>query len=235
MKLDAILFDLDGTLLPMDNDAFIKGYLHMLSEAVKPYGYAEQDMVAAMWRGVAAMVKNDCTHRNSELFWQVFAGILGEKVYADIPHFDAFYKTGFHKAISLTSPTPLAKQAVALAREKAAHVVLATNPFFPRVAVEARLSWAGLAPTDFDLITDYDNSGSCKPNPLYYDEIAKKLSLDPKRCLMIGNNAQEDVEAAQAIGMSTFLLTDCLIAKGDLPQTPKGSFPELICFLQALS
>jgi ribonucleotide monophosphatase NagD (HAD superfamily) len=51
---------------------------------------------------------------------------------------------------------------------------------------------------------------------------------------MIGNNAEEDIAAAQAAGLSTFLLTDCLIAEGELPETPKGSFPELIEFLTAL-
>jgi FMN phosphatase YigB (HAD superfamily) len=60
------------------------------------------------------------------------------------------------------------------------------------------------------------------------------MDVDPTRCLMIGNNTEEDIKAAQAAGLSTFLLTDCLIAEGDLPDTPKGSFPELIEFLTAL-
>ena len=31
-KYEAILFDLDGTLLPMDNDLFIKTYLGLLAK-----------------------------------------------------------------------------------------------------------------------------------------------------------------------------------------------------------
>ena len=31
MKLTTILFDLDGTLLPMDNDEFTRGYFKLLA------------------------------------------------------------------------------------------------------------------------------------------------------------------------------------------------------------
>ena len=226
MKFDAILFDLDGTLLPMDYNEFTKGYLSLLAKAVAPYGYVKDTLIAAMWKGVAAMVRNDGGAPNADRFWQVFASILGEHVYADIPKFDDFYSHGFHNAKSFTQPTPFADKSVKLAREKAGKVVLATNPLFPRVAVNSRLEWAGVAPESFDLITDYENSSFCKPNPAYYTEIVTKLGADAKNCLMIGNNADEDIAAAQALGMSTFLLTDCLIAKGAIPDTPKGNFSE---------
>ena len=234
MKFDGIFFDLDGTLLPMDNDAFTKGYLELLATAVAPYGFEPKSMLCAMWKGVAAMVKNDGSRKNEKVFWDVFAGLLGAFTYDHIADFDAFYTKEFHKAVAFTAPTELAAKAVALAREKADRVVLATNPFFPRVAVNARLSWTGIAEDAFDLITDYGNSSYCKPNPVYYLDICKKMGIDPSRCLMIGNNAEEDIAAAQEAGLSTFLLTDCLIAEGELPETPKGSFPELIEFLTAL-
>lgn len=234
MKYQGILFDLDGTLLPMDNDTFIKGYLKLLSKAVAHLGYTPDTMIPTMWQGVAAMVKNDGTRSNFDIFWAYFAKAFGKDVYDHIPHFDAFYSdvNGFHKAAALTQPTPMAREAVALARQNAERVVLATNPFFPRVAVESRMSWAGVSAEDFDLVTTYENSHSCKPNPAYYTEICEKLSLDPRKCLMIGNNADEDVRAAQAAGMDTFLLTDCLIADGELPDCPKGGFAELLDFLK---
>jgi FMN phosphatase YigB (HAD superfamily) len=240
MKYQGILFDLDGTLLPMDNDTFIKGYLGLLSGAVAHLGYKAEVMIPTMWQGVAAMVKNDGSKTNFDIFWEYFSKSFGEKVYGDIPTFDAFYSdpNGFHKAATLTQPTPLAKEAVALARQKADCVVLATNPFFPRVAVESRISWAGLAASDFDLLTTYENSRSCKPNPTYYLEICEKLGLDPGQCLMIGNNAKEDVWAAQKAGLSAFLLTDCLIDEDGLLQKgldcPKGNFAELIDFLKSI-
>lgn len=238
MTYQAIFFDLDGTLLPMDNDTFIKGYLGLLSKAVAHLGYTPDTMIPTMWQGVAAMVKNDGSRSNFDIFWDYFSKAFGKDVYDHIPCFDAFYSDGFHKAKAFTSPTPLAGQAVSLARQKAGCVVLATNPFFPRVAVESRLSWAGLSPADFDLLTTYENSHSCKPNPAYYLEITKKLGLDPSRCLMVGNNAKEDVWAAQKAGLSAYLLTDCLIDEDGLLEKgldcPKGNFNDLIDFLQNL-
>ena len=39
MSIKAVLFDLDGTLLPMDQDVFLKSYLGSLSKKLAPAGY----------------------------------------------------------------------------------------------------------------------------------------------------------------------------------------------------
>ncbi len=233
-KFEAILFDMDGTLLPMEYEAFSRGYLSMLAAEVAPLGYTPDGLIGAMWKGVGAMVKNDGTRTNADAFWATFASILGEKTLADIPHFDAFYSGKFREAARFTIPTPLAGEIVKAAREKADRVILATNPLFPRVAQLARLSWAGLDESDFDLVTDYENSHFCKPNPKYYLEIAEKCGFDPKNALMIGNNAEEDVRAAQAAGMEAWLATDCLIAEGPIPPCVEGTLGDLCDKLEAL-
>ena len=234
MKYQAILFDLDGTLLPMDNDAFTKGYFKLLAKAASVHGYTYETLIPAMWKGVSAMVKNDRSKLNRDAFWDVFAGIFGKEAYTHIPTFDDFYSNDFYKSKEFTSPNPLAKIAVELAREKAEKVVLATNPLFPEVAIKARLDFIGLKLSDFDLVTTYDNFGSCKPNPLYYEEIAEKVKVNAKECLMIGNNADEDIVAARAAGLATYLVTDCLIASAEIPETPHGSFSEMIEFLNKI-
>ena len=235
MRYQAVFFDLDGTLLPMDYDVFLKGYLGLLAKHVAPLGYEPRALVSAMWKGVAAMTANEGGRTNADAFWQVFAGIFGEQCYDHIKEFDLFYDNDFHKAIAFTSPVPeKARAAVALARKAAPSVVLATSPLFPRVAVRSRLQWAGLAEGDFDYITEYENSTTCKPNPKYYLEICEKLGIDPKACLMVGNNVEEDILPAASVGLDTFLLTDCLIAEGEIPAVPQGSFDDLLSFLDAL-
>ena len=234
MKYQAILFDLDGTLLPMDYDEFTKGYFMLLTKAAAVHGYTYETLIPAMWKGVSAMVKNDRSKLNRDAFWEVFAEIFGPEVYSHIPTFDAFYGADFHKTKELTAPNPLAIEAVRLAHEKADKVVLATNPLFPEVAIKARLSFIGLELCDFDLVPTYDNFGSCKPNPLYFKEIAEKIGVDPKECLMIGNNTEEDIEASRAVGLSTYLVTDCLIAEGDIPNTPSGSFADLVDYIKSI-
>ena len=77
MKLTTVLFDLDGTLLPMDNDAFTKSYFKLLAAKLAPYGYESKPLVDAVWAGTAAMVKNDGKSSNEEKFWQKFSEIYG--------------------------------------------------------------------------------------------------------------------------------------------------------------
>ena len=114
-------------------------------------------------------------------------------------------------------------------------VALATNPLFPAVATLSRIQWAGLNPEDFELVTTYENSRFCKPNPDYYREILGKLKLDGEECLMVGNDVGEDM-IARRLGMKVFLLTDCLINKdnADISQFPNGSFPELLHYIRSL-
>ena len=234
-KYDAIMFDLDGTLLPMDTDAFAKGYLHMLAQWMEPYGYGEKEFLGAMWSGVADVIKNDGTVLNEKRFWDKFSAILGDGILEYVDLIDSFYTKDFHKAKALTSPNPDAVEAVRLARLGADKVILATNAFFPSVAVSVRLGWVGLSPDDFDLVTVYSNSTFCKPNPAYYTEICQKIEVRPEHCLMIGNNVAEDMKPAASLGFDTFLVTDYLIdPTGEADKFTRGSFSDLIGYLKAL-
>ena len=96
------------------------------------------------------------------------------------------------------------------------------------VAQKNRMNWAGVNIDDFSYITSYENSHYCKPSKEYYTEIAELLDLNPAECLMVGNNATEDMVAREA-GMEVFLLTDCLINDDnvDLSQFRRGGFDEL--------
>ena len=70
--ITTILFDLDGTLLPMDQELFIQTYLGLLADYLEPAGYDPRRLVRTVWQGTGAMMKNDGTHTNEEVFWQTF-------------------------------------------------------------------------------------------------------------------------------------------------------------------
>ena len=77
--LQAILFDLDGTLLPMDNDHFTQVYFHHLADTAAQWGYTDsQTLIKAVWAGVEAMVKNQGERTNYDAFWSTFGAIMGE-------------------------------------------------------------------------------------------------------------------------------------------------------------
>ena len=227
-----VLFDLDGTLLPMDQDAFVNGYFGYLVKKMAPHGYEPKELIRNIWAGTAAMVKNDGSRTNEEAFWDCFASVYGEKCREDVRVFEEFYAVEFQQARSLCGYTPRAAETVALVRSLGAVPVLATNPLFPDVATRSRIGWAGLTPEDFALYTTYENISWCKPNPEYYREILRRLNARPEDCLMVGNDAGEDT-AAEKLGIEVFLLTDCLIDRGaDLSRWAGGGFDELGAWLR---
>jgi len=233
--IKAILFDLDGTLLPMDNDLFVEAYFSRLAKKLAPYGYEPQKLVDGIWAGTAAMVKNDGSCTNEEAFWNRFSQIFGEECRQDEPVFADFYAHEFQEAKEVCGYTPEAAQVIALAKSKGYRVTLATNPIFPAIATESRMKWAGLNKEDFELYTTYENIGLCKPNPEYYREILRRMNLQAEECVMVGNDAVEDM-VASALGMKVFLLTDHLLNKKntDISVYPQGGFRELMEFIEAL-
>lgn len=223
-----VFFDLDGTLLPMEQDLFVKAYFGLLAKKLAPHGYESEALLQAVWQGMDAMVANDGSRSNEEAFWAVFCGLLGEDCRKDEPIFAAFYANEFQQVAQVCGKTAAAAETVGLCKELGADVVLATNPLFPAVATESRIRWAGLERGDFRHVTTYENSSFCKPNPAYYREILEKLGLRAEDCLMVGNDATEDLAAAE-LGLPVFLLTDCLINKNgvELSSLPHGGFEEL--------
>ena len=77
MKINTVLFDLDGTLLPMDQDAFMKIYFGGLAAKLAPRGYEPTALIKAIWTGTADMVKNDGKDTNERVFWKRFTEIFG--------------------------------------------------------------------------------------------------------------------------------------------------------------
>lgn len=230
-----ILFDLDGTLLPMDQDKFLNSYMSKMATYMAPYGFDPKILHKAMWSGVGAMVKNDGSLRNEDLFWHVFSSFfdkemtdLAKKITVD------FYKTEFQKVADDCGYTPKAKEIIGFLKEKGYQLVLATNPLFPAIATESRMRWAGLTPEDFKYYTVFENSRFCKPNLKYYEEILEKIGCKAEECYMVGNDVSEDM-ITEELGMEVFLLTHSLINKEnkDLSKYPQGDFEELKAFFDS--
>lgn len=232
MNLKAVLFDLDGTLLPMDQDLFVKSYFKGLAAKLASHGYESQKLLKVIWDGTGAMIKNDGSCRNEEIFWKIFLGAYGEDAEKERDFIEEFYKVEFQDVKKVCGFTPKAAELIHKLKKAGYRVILATNPLFPPVATESRVRWAGLKPEDFEFITTYDNSSYCKPNPKYYREILKRQRLKPEECMMVGNDVDEDMIAGE-LGMQVFLLTDCLINRKekDISVYPNGGFEELLKYL----
>lgn len=231
--MKTVFFDLDGTLLPMDQDVFIKAYFGGLATKMVPYGYDPQQLIKGIWTGTECMIRNDGTRTNEEAFWAGFSTVLGPDCRKDEPIFDDFYHNEFKFVSASCGFDPRAAEVIAYLKAQGCRLVLATNPIFPAIATKNRIRWAGLSESDFELVTTYENSCHCKPNPAYYRDILEEIGEKAENCIMVGNDVSEDM-IARELGMGVFLLTDCMINKSEknIDEYPHGSFDKLLEFLK---
>jgi len=233
--MDTFLFDLDGTLLPMDQDKFVDIYFKGIAKKFAPYGRDPKTLISVVWEGTKAMIGNDGTMSNCERFWNTAGRLLGNNISEYEKIFNDYYENEFQMLKDVTEPVWESRECIRLLKDKGYRIVLATNPLFPRIATYSRIRWAGLNPEDFAWITTYENSSYCKPNVKYYEEILGILGLVPEQCIMVGNDVTDDM-SAEIIGMDTYLVTDCLIntQNKDTDSYKKGSLNELLDFIKSL-
>ncbi len=233
--LKAILFDLDGTLLQLDEEKFIKFYFGNLGKKFSALGFDSETLLAAVWRGTKAMRDNSGEATNETVFWPVFyQTIEGDHELIEKTFLD-FYQNEFdfvrHSVIDSLIPAEI----VRILKEKNYRLILATNPLFPSIATFKRISWAGLDPKDFEFISTYENSYFSKPNINYFRTILNHHQLLPEECMMIGNDAHEDMIAGK-LGLDTYLLTNCLNNEFhiDINQYKNGKLEDLLAFIKSL-
>ncbi|MBW6463341.1 MAG: HAD family hydrolase [Dethiobacteria bacterium] len=232
-KYDAILLDLDGTLLDIDLDQFIPAYVKSLagrfSDYIEPHTFS-----AHLFGSTITMVNNsDAAKNNREVFYEDFCRRIGYSYENIKPVIDDFYRNDFPKLSCWGRKVPHSEAVIEAVLAQKVPLVLATNPIFPPEAVYQRIKWAGLSADQFSLVTTMDNMHFCKPNPEYYLEIANKINCPPDNCLMAGNDTLEDLIAAE-VGMETFLVDDYILhRKGHDPDyNYRGSLEDLANFLK---
>ena len=232
--LKTILFDLDGTLLPIDTDRFVHQYMKSLS-AHMGHLIPPAQLVQQIWASTEAMIRNtDPAHTNERVFADDFFPKVQKEETELMPVFDAFYREKFCHLQEVCPGLPgLARQVVQAALDRGYEVALTTNPIFPRMAIEERMRWIGVHDLPWRLVTVYEEMHACKPQPAYYQEVLSLLGRAPGECLMVGNDVQEDGIAAK-VGIPVFFVTDHLINRTDTP-VPADRSGTLAQFLERLT
>ncbi len=231
--MKTVLFDLDGTLLPMDQEAFIRAFLSSLHRELISLGIEEGLARRCLEKSLPAVLENDGRATGREVFFLALSDCLGYDAYRLEAPLAQFYKTRFHEVAATCSRNALVKKTLTLVKERGARAVLATSPIFPHEGTYARIAWAGLLPEDFSLITTYENTRFCKPHLGYYRDILASLDASPADCLMVGNDAKEDM-VAEKLGIRTFLLTDHLVNRDgiDTARFARGGYPEMMAAVE---
>ena len=211
--LKAVFFDLDGTLLPLDENQFLNKYFSLLCARCEKKGYEPNRLMQTIWKGTKAMFENDGSKMNIDVFWEEFSKEYGDEKLVDRPYFDEFYVNEFKQTKEVCFDNPYAKEIVEYCKKNLQYTILSTNPIFPLAGTITRMSFVGLKPEDFTFVTAYENSCHTKPNPKYFQDLLDKYHLTKDEVIVIGNNAYEDGECSLALGIKCYLVGEFILGK----------------------
>jgi len=206
VKIEAVLFDLDNTLIFFDEKEFYETYSYKLSQYFTDL-LSTPEFVRKLMVSTQIMTNNDGKQNNAEFFINNFSKGLNIDKINLWQRFDNFYSADFIQFRNLMRPIEGIRDLILKIQDMGLKVVIASNPMLPEKVQKLRLNWAGLEGITFDLITHVKNSTYCKPNLNYYYEICSKIEVKPQNCMMIGNDTFNDMIAVKT-GMKTYLVTD---------------------------
>ena len=208
--IQAILFDLDDTLLGNNMDQFMPVYFSLISKYAHDVMEEKRFMQELLYCTQQVIESTDTTLTNRDVFWQAFQQRNNLDPTELEPFFYEFYRSEFPQLRVVTQFRPTAVRCVQACFDLGLKVVIATNPLFPGIAIEQRLAWAGVPVTEFDyaLVTTYENMHATKPHLAYYREILTAVNCPPQSALMIGDDWEMDIEPAAKLGMSCYWLSD---------------------------
>ena len=209
--MKTFLFDLDGTLLAMDEREFMHTYFGELSRAL--HGLVPAEGLAKNILAATARMQADTSPDVSNVekfrreFEAVYPDVDQQAVWDRIMEFYATTFDGVHDVVGRNEPL---YRSVAYLRAKGHRVLLTTNPVFPQLATYKRLAWAGFSPDAFEYVSTMENSSYCKPHVEYWQHVTAVTNVDPAQAVVVGNDCIEDVSARLA-GIETYLVTDYVI------------------------
>lgn len=183
MALDALLFDVDGTLLDT-NSAHVEAWRRTFEEF--SYRIARDRIELEIGKGgdklIPAILGDEVEKRD------------GEAMRKRQP--DEFARLAKYRSFA---PFPSALQLIDAARARNLKIALATSSKREHLQVLAEASGVDLEGA-VDLITTADDADESKPSPDIVAAAVQKLGLSPAQCAMVGDTLY-DMQAAKHAGV----------------------------------
>ena len=220
--IKAILFDLDGTLLPNDEELFGKLYFSAFSRKMAEYGYDPKLFLEGMQEGAKAMILNNGEETNETVFKREFNKVNNRDVNKDEDIINDFYNNEYKECYPALGKDEYAVEALKECKRKGLKVILASNPLFPRIAYLNRAIYNNLLEEYFDEITSYDLYHYAKPNPKYYQEILDRNNLKPDEVIMFGDSLKQDIIPASSIGIKAYQISKDGISRKEMLEIIKN-------------
>ena len=204
--IQAILFDIDNTLILFDENPFFEAYITKLipkfTDIFTPDIF-RQRLIGA----TRALLKNQGQTSNVEHYLNHFSRDLIARKQELWNRFNKFYATEFDQLRAMVKVVEGTNRLLSTLIDRGFKLVIASNPLWPLSVQLIRLAWAQVDDLPYSHITHIENTFFCKPQTEYYLDICKQIDLRPEQCLMVGNDPVNDMIAGKT-GMKTYLTTD---------------------------
>jgi phosphoglycolate phosphatase len=188
MRFEAVLFDLDGTLIDSARDL-----MEALNRLLAEEGLRAVDLDetrAMIGDGARVLLERALTRTGAD------PGRAG----ALLPRLLAEYE---RQGTRHTRPYPGVVETLQALRAAGLRLAVVTNK--PEAATHAVLADLALAPL-FEAVVGGDTLPQRKPDPAPVREALARLGLAPERAAMVGDN-HHDVQAGQAAGLPVIAVT----------------------------
>lgn len=200
--LEAVLIDLDNTLIIFDEIAFYDRYFRRLYPWFENL-FSRNEFLERLVDATLNMEKNNGDASNLDFFLGSFSAGREKEREEFWRRFERFYREEFGTVSVDVTPAGNLQTVLQELRCRNLKMVLASNPLYPEAAMATRLSWGGVDRGMFDLVTHIENMSFVKPRLGYYRQVCEKIDVPPGQCLMVGNDPVNDMVASLA-GMKTY-------------------------------
>lgn len=207
--IEAVLFDIDNTLILFDENAFFKAYMTRLTPKFLDI-FTADTFQKRLIGATRALLDNQGLISNADYYLNHFSRDMENLKPEFWSRFEDFYATEFDQLGTMVETIKGTHDLLKTISERGIKLVAASNPLWPLSVQMIRLAWAGVDTLPYSWITHIENSVYCKPQPKYFREICQKIGLQPEHCLMVGNDPLNDMIAGET-GMKTYMTTDSQI------------------------
>jgi FMN phosphatase YigB (HAD superfamily) len=233
-ELRALLLDLDDTLISCPMDTFLPGYFGAIGEFMAELVPSDVFLPALM-AASRVMNKNDGGPRsNEEVFAEAFYPLLPAPEAEVRARAERFYREGYPALRELITPRAAAPRIIEWALSRGLDVVVATNPMFPRTAIEQRLQWGDIDTQGIAWVTWMENCHATKSSPAYYRGILERIGRAPSEALMVGDNWAADIVCSDAAGVAGYWIGEqsAPTPAPDVPLVGRGTVDTFLAALE---
>lgn len=237
--IQAVLLDLDDTLITTHTNEFFPRYLKLLARYAADYapnGDFLEILLPAFERTLNEYRPTATLH---ERLLERLAAQAGQVIPETAAFFAAFYADRYAELRELGYVQPR-QETPGLLRWLTDHSlchVVATNPGLPRSAIVQRMRWGGIEPDDypFTFITAAEEMHFGKPHAEYYAEVALRLGVKPCEAIMVGDDWESDIVGAVAAGLNAFWISPECVEPPDpsIAISGYGTYTQFVERLQA--